>query len=138
MTPLTYQLLAHDLRILGEFDNRYDADRALHAANERAAVHQFHWKEDASEIVNENHNVFPLEPEEKSAWIPVGERLPERETELCSVDVLFTDGEEHHIGYHMQDPPSDTNPDPRQSWWSGLKRSTIPDVSHWQPLPALP
>ena len=60
MTPLTYQLLAHDLRNLGTFSNRYNADKALFALNERAAVYECH--ENGFRVsVNDNWDVFPVD-----------------------------------------------------------------------------
>lgn len=141
MYPTTFAVITLSGNVLYHDIIRYEADKALHAANEPVQL----WRKRAGrppEVITDNFAVFPPEPEpipeEKSTWIPVTFRLPERESATCSVDVIFTDGEEHHIGYHMQNQPSSDDENPQQSWWSAMERSTIPGVTHWQPLPALP
>lgn len=61
-------------------------------------------------------------------WISVKERLPEKETPNCTVDVLVTDGTHINIGYY----------DYIDGMWWTLEDCFYFHVTHWMPLPELP
>lgn len=128
MTPLTYKLIAHDGRVLGEFANRYDADRALFAVYERAAVYVFSDNGENS-IVNDNHDVWPLEPEVRSEWTECRFTMPGRSDRYPwrSEWLMCSDGEDRFVAAWF----------PEKKLWE-TKRECPVTVSHWQELPPLP
>lgn len=64
----------------------------------------------------------------ETGWISVKERLPEKETPNCTVDVLVTDGTHINIGYY----------DYTAGMWWTLEDCFYFHVTHWMPLPEPP
>lgn len=135
MYPTTFAVITVTGNVLYHDIIRYEADKALHAANEPVQL----WRKRVGlppEAIDNNFDVFPLEPEGKSAWIPVGERLPKEGED--SGDFLVTDGQFRLVGYLFRPgirPGIKLAP---PFWRNTVTHEKMPYVTHWQELPALP
>jgi len=129
MYPTIYSVRTRSGTRLYYGDNRYDADKALFAANESAQL----WVKDSPEpgrVIADNHDVFPPEPVPQSPWIPVTSRLPEKSKNhpWRTDHVLVTDGTHRFIaGYFWE-----------EQRWNDDHDLWVDDITHRTPLPPLP
>lgn len=125
-----FKVITPDGRALWFGFTRHDGDKELFEANESARLYK------DGEVIADNFDVFPLEPDVKSAWIPVADGIPPMKdmSRGVSARVLITDGEDQVTGrvlYFLAAPDRAPEWIYPSDWLSG-------PATHWQPLPALP